>query len=148
MDNSTSWVAIVDDESMVRRVIMRVLRLAKIPACEFASGASFLAALDRHRPSCIVLDIVMPEMNGIEVCSQIKRRAPGLPVILMSGNTTCPARVSAELGSMVSFLEKPMHAATLIAAIRAALSTQKREQSDTANSAQPDCLNPSPVQAD
>ena len=123
MDKSTSWVAVVDDEALLRRVIMRVLRLAKIPAREFSSGVSFLAEFDSlaPAPACVLLDIVLPDMNGIEVCAQLRQRAPDLPVILMSGNITPAAPFPPNPGAVVNFLEKPIHSAVLLDAVRAAL---------------------------
>lgn len=126
MDKSNPWVAVVDDEPTVRRAVLRVLRLAKIPAREFSSGAQFLEAPEAPEftlPGCVLLDIVMPEMSGLEVLARIRKCTADLPVILMSGNINPASQIPAEQGGMVNFLAKPFHASTLVDAINAALGT-------------------------
>ena len=133
MDKSTSWVAIVDDEKMVRRAILRVLRLENIAAREFSGGASFLKALDSDLPHCVLLDIVMPEMSGLEVLSRIRQRTAELPVILMSGNITPSSRLIAEPDIRAHFLQKPFHASVLIDAVRSVGCTASEVQCGTFN---------------
>jgi FixJ family two-component response regulator len=121
MDKSIPWIAVVDDEPMVRRAVMRVLRLAKMPAREFADGAQFLALFDAagtDLPECVLLDIVMPEMSGLEVLARIRQRTAVLPVILMSGNINPTSQIPARQAGVVNFLAKPFHASTLVETIR------------------------------
>jgi len=132
MDKHIPWVAVVDDEPTVRRAVLRVLRLAKIPAREFTGGPQFLDVLEApgaDLPECVLLDIVMPDMNGLEVLTRIRQRTALLPVILMSGNINPASQIASEHGTLVNFLAKPFHSSTLVDTIRTAMDATWRIQS-------------------
>ena len=82
MENRRSFVAVVDDEESVRRALIRLLRAANMDAEAFASGEAFLESLEKFRPDCVVLDVRMPRMDGVEAMGRMLARKKDLPVIL------------------------------------------------------------------
>jgi two-component system response regulator FixJ len=105
---------VVDDDRDIRVTVAEMLAEAHIAAHPFASGADFLAALGDLAPGCILLDIRMPEMDGIEVMSQLAGRDVDWPVIAITGDGDIPLAVSAMKLGAVEFLQKPFLAEALI----------------------------------
>lgn len=83
----TDYVLVVDDHPDVRHLIKDVLETMRIPAREAVNGEQALAIVDQQLPSAIVLDLMMPVMNGFTLLTQLYNRRPGrtIPVILLSG---------------------------------------------------------------
>lgn len=117
----TIWVAVVDDEASVRRAVTRLLRMDGMAARDFASGAAFLAALRGSHPACVILDLHMPDINGFEVQARLAQEAPGIPVIVVTGQDSPETRRRAMLIQPAAYLLKPMHATTLLDAVRHSL---------------------------
>src|SRR6185295_11283387 len=78
-------VFVVDDDASMRAALRRLFATAHLASEQFASGAEFLAQAQLERPGCIVLDVGMPGMNGLEVQSKLKQRHIDLPVIFLTG---------------------------------------------------------------
>ncbi|HEY7724347.1 MAG TPA: response regulator [Anaeromyxobacteraceae bacterium] len=76
-------VLVVDDDALVRRAVHRVL--AGFRVVEAVTGSEALALVRREPPDLVLLDLVLPDMTGYEVCLRIKEAAPGLPVLLVTG---------------------------------------------------------------
>jgi two-component system nitrogen regulation response regulator NtrX len=106
-------VFVVDDEPLLARALCAMLARAGCETSAFAAGPAVLEALGRTRPQLVLLDLMMPEMDGIEVLRRVRELAPDLPVVMMSGQGTIRAAVDAlQLGAF-DFLEKPIDMARL-----------------------------------
>src|ERR1044072_8524282 len=79
-------IAIVDDDHSVRKALQRLLRSINLDADAYGSGREFLAALSGAMPDCLVLDLQMPEMNGLELQQQLAESGVRLPVVVITGH--------------------------------------------------------------
>jgi len=113
-------IAIVDDEASVRTAIGRLLRLGDYAVLAFGSGEEFLASLSAHLPECIVLDVHMPGLSGLDVMCRLRKEHIDVPVIFItaSDDLTLDAKTAAAGG--VRLLRKPFSNAALLDAVRAA----------------------------
>lgn len=114
-------VFLVDDEPSVRRALTRLLRVAGLEVASFASGEALLADVDGPGPACVVADLRMPGLTGLELQEELARRGLNLPVLLISGQADVPSSVRAMKAGAIDFLEKPVAAADLLEAVHRAL---------------------------
>ena len=114
-------IAIIDDEDPVRQGLERLLRASGYAVESHASGADFLRSLDTSRPCCILLDLHMPAVTGIDVLKALAQQAAAIPAIVVTADCT-PVTLQRvmSLGAR-ECLNKPVDAATLLDAISAAL---------------------------
>jgi two-component system response regulator FixJ len=124
---SEPTVYVIDDDDAVRDSLSFLLASLKIPAVAHASGAAFLAALPKDAVGCVVTDIRMPEMTGLELLQRLNTDGVKLPVIVITGHADVPLAVEAMKLGAADFLEKPFDEDTLIGAVRTALDRQKYE---------------------
>lgn len=121
-------VIIVDDDVQVQRALRRLLASCGFATRVFSSAKEFL---ERTAPDpacgCLVLDIEMPEITGLELQSQLLKRKSHLPIIFITGHGTIPKSVQAMKLGAVEFLEKPVEARVLIAAIHRAIANSRRK---------------------
>jgi two-component system response regulator FixJ len=115
-------VHVIDDDEAVRQSIEFLLRSAEVEVCSYDSPKAFLEALPGIRSGCVITDVRMPEMSGIELLQRLRETGPGLPVIVITGHGDVPLAVEAMKIGAVDFLEKPFDDEVLIAAVRAAIS--------------------------
>src|SRR6266699_6795518 len=99
-------VFVVDDEAPVRKALSRLLRAAGIAVAALASPEEFLAQYDRHMPGCLVLDLMMPGFNGLELQRTLDKKGSMLPIIFLSGRGDVQNRVQAMKGGAIDFLTK------------------------------------------
>lgn len=100
-------VRIVDDDPSVREALATFLGMADYRTRAYASAGAFLEEDDAARPGCIVLDVRMPDMNGIELQAEMKRRGVGLPVIFLSAHGDVEMAADAVRAGAKGFLVKP-----------------------------------------
>jgi FixJ family two-component response regulator len=115
-------IAIVDDEESVRKALTRLMRSVGLSVETFASGPEFLKSIETRLPDCVVLDLHMPEMNGISVQAHLAGKHAALPVIIITGHDWPKARERALEGGTSAFLRKPVLDRILLDAISAATS--------------------------
>jgi FixJ family two-component response regulator len=120
MGTSDCVIAIVDDEEPVRRALLRLLRAEGLRGVGFGSGAEFLTALPMAEPGCVVLDLHMHGMSGLEVQRQLAHAWPDLPVIVVTGQHTAESEAQARACRAAAYLRKPLDGSTLLGAIRIA----------------------------
>jgi len=111
-------VAIVDDDASVRKSTTRLIRSFGYRAEAFASGEEFLASPEASRTGCLVLDVRMPDMDGLEVQREILARQLDIPVVFISGWASDAEERRARAAGAVDFLRKPIATATLIEVLR------------------------------
>jgi FixJ family two-component response regulator len=110
---------VVDDEESVRTSLRRLLRASRLEAVTFASGQEFLDALPAHRPDCLILDLQMPGLSGVEVQRQLADRCLQVPTIIITADDE--ARGRAHSPSTVAYLCKPFEDHVLLATIARAV---------------------------
>jgi len=121
MSPITPVVFVVDDDISVRESLEALIRLAGWLPETFASAQEFLARPPILVPSCLVLDVSLPDLNGLELQGQIAAGRLDIPIIFISGHGDVPITVQAMKAGAVDFLTKPFSHDVLVAAIRAAL---------------------------
>lgn len=120
---------VVDDDAAITRAISSFARLMNLRVETFASAEEFLKAYDPHRPGCLVLDVKMPGMSGLELQQKLIAEDIGLPIIMISGHSDVPMAVEAMTAGAVTFLEKPFSQQELSVAIREAIQRDAEKRS-------------------
>ena len=113
-------VHIVDDEEAIRRSASFMLKTSGYAVETWANGVAFLKEIRHVSEGCILLDVRMPEMDGLEVQQALLERGVTMPVIVLTGHADVSIAVRAMKAGAVDFLEKPFEKAVLIASIEAA----------------------------
>jgi two-component system response regulator FixJ len=114
-------VHVVDDDAAVRRSISRLLQSAGFEAVTYESPSAFLEAVRRLSSGCVLLDIRMPEMDGLDVQTRLQDLRVALPVIVMTGQGDVRTAVRAMKAGALDFIEKPFDDKVLLTAIETAL---------------------------
>ena len=114
-------IYIVDDDDGMRRALTVLMTTVGYHAVPFAKPTDFLAKHDPRQPGCLVLDVRMPEMSGLEVQQQLNRSGSMVPVILITGHGDIPMAVQAMKDGAFDFLQKPFRDQELLDRINAAL---------------------------
>jgi FixJ family two-component response regulator len=124
-------VFIVDNDSTSGDALRRLIESRGHRVVSHATAESFLAACDPQQPGCVVLDVRLPGMSGLELQDELKRRAIALPVIFVTGHGNVPTAVSAVKKGAYEFIEKPYDELALLGLVEDALrldAAQRREQ--------------------
>ena len=112
-------IHVVDDDDSVRTALTRVLRAAGFETRAYRSAVDFLLAERPTAPGCIVLDVRMPGLNGMDLHRKLMTEEGALPVVFLTGKGDIPMSVYAIKAGAVDFLAKPARAETLLRAVRA-----------------------------
>lgn len=121
MNERAPIVYVVDDDEAVRDSLRMLLKSVGHEVRTFASAKEFLAGHDTSRPGCIVLDIRMPEMSGLELQEALRRQRFRLPVIFITGHGDVPMAVQAMQRGAADFIQKPFRDQDLLDVIHRAL---------------------------
>lgn len=128
---SEPLVHVIDDDEAVRVSLAFLLEMSDLSARTYASALEFLEVADTLKSGCIVTDVRMPEMSGLDLVRRLKERGVALPVIVITGHGDVPLAVEAMRAGVIDFLEKPFDNSALLSSIRSALSvTVKAAQHD------------------
>ena len=114
-------IAIVDDDSSVRRAVRRLVKSLGFDVVEFASAEDFLRAGGGRDSTCLLLDVQLPGMNGLELQRQMIASDSRTPIVFMSAGNDETLRARALEAGAVAFLHKPFCGHALIAAINASI---------------------------
>jgi len=117
-------VHVIDDDEAVRQSLAFLLRANAIEVQTYESGMEFLAAAPHLKSGCVVTDVRMPEISGIDLLRRLKELKIFLPVIVITGHGDVPLAVEAMKFGAVDFLEKPFDDEILLAAVRSAVNRQ------------------------
>ena len=126
-------VFVVDDYAPGRRSISRLLHAAGFPVATFASACEFLVQYDPAACGCLVLDLAMPAVSGLELQSILAEKGSLLPIIFLTAHGDIPKSVQAMKRGASDFLTKPVHDEELLAAVRVAIEKDRalrREQAE------------------
>ncbi len=121
-------VFVVEDDQDVRDSLARTLASVDLPYELFSSATEFLDTIDLDRPGCLVTDIRMPGMSGLDLQSFLSARKNALPVIIITGFADVPVAVKAMKVGAVDFLEKPFSSQVFLDAVRKALAVDARDR--------------------
>jgi len=114
-------VFIVDDDLSVRRSTERLIRSAGFKVLTFTSAREFLASQRPEGPACLVLDVRMPGLSGMELQRELTQSGTHIPIIFITGHGDIPMSVRAMKAGAVEFLTKPFRSRSLLEAVRAAI---------------------------
>ncbi|ODR97630.1 two-component system response regulator [Methyloceanibacter superfactus] len=114
-------VHIVDDDEAVRRSLAFMLGSAGLAVRVYDSATAFLDGIDTLQTGCLITDVRMPEMSGIELLQRIRERLPSLPAIVITGHGDVPLAVEAMKAGAIDFIEKPFDEEAILNAVKAAL---------------------------
>jgi FixJ family two-component response regulator len=125
MRDTASIVYVVDDDPDVLKAIGRLLESVGLSVATFASPQAFLESYDRDAPGCLVLDLALPGLNGLDVQRVLEQQASVLPIVFLTGRGDIAASVQAMKHGAADFLTKPIDDTALIAAVREALARDR-----------------------
>ncbi len=129
-------VFVVDDDASVRDALRCMLEAADFRVETFGSAREFLAAYHSARRGCLLLDVQMPEMDGLELQRHLAEQHMFLPIIMLTAHASVPIAVDALRAGAVDFVEKPFDEEDLIVRIRAAIARSLHIEWDPAEAAQ------------
>src|SRR5271166_4601636 len=118
-------VFIIDDDSGVRESIQDLVESVGLHAESFASAQEFLSTERRGGPSCLVLDVRLPGISGLDLQHELKRAGVKIPIIFITGHADIPMTVTAMKSGAVEFLTKPFREQDLLDVIQRALSRER-----------------------
>jgi FixJ family two-component response regulator len=121
-------VYVIDDDESMRRSIKRLLKAHGFEAETFASADDFLSLARAARPACLVLDLSLPGMSGIDLQKEMEKRKIDLPIVFITGYGDVPTSVEAMKGGAVDFLTKPFNAKALIDAVGRAMARARGDE--------------------
>ena len=127
MSETPAVVHLIDDDPMVRESLEQVLKALGYRTSAHGSAEEFLQALPGLLPGCLVLDIRLPGMNGLELQRELQRRNAVFQVIVVSGHADVPLAVQAMRAGAIDIIEKPYDLARLRQSLDAAMVSQQRE---------------------
>jgi FixJ family two-component response regulator len=129
--NGDAVVFVVDDDESMRESLSNLIRSVGLRAHVFASAREFLVHPRPDAPACLVLDVCLPGLSGLELQGELHRSGRSMPIIFITGQGDIPMTVRAMKAGAVEFLSKPLRADDLIDAIRAALNRSACERHET-----------------
>jgi FixJ family two-component response regulator len=121
MSESVSQVYVVDDDVSVREAVGGLIRSAGLSVKTFASAQDSLGSLREELPSCLVLDIQLPDINGFELQQELATKGVQIPIIFLTGHGDIPMSVRAIKAGALEFLTKPFDGEYLLEAVRNAI---------------------------
>ena len=132
MSQAEPTVFIVDDDPAVLKSLSRLLRASQVNVVTFGSPQEFLERHDPHTPGCLVLDVAMPGLNGLELQEALRVKGSAIPIIFLTGHGDIPMSVQAMKGGALDFLTKPVHDKDLLKAVEAAIEKDRIERQSRA----------------
>ncbi len=135
MSTPDGVVYVLDDEPEMVKALMRLLRARRFETLGFTSVSAFLETCRPGNNACLVLDVSMPELDGLELQRRLTHQGILIPIIFLTGHGDIPMSVRAIKAGATEFLTKPVDAAALVQAVRAALQmaeTRRQAAAETA----------------
>jgi FixJ family two-component response regulator len=129
-------VFVVDDDASVRKALARSIQAADLNVKTFASAREFLDQGPPESPGCLILDVRMPGLSGLDLQAELNSRNIRTPVVFIAGQGDIPTSVKAMRGGAVDFLTKPFKVSNLLGAIHQALHKEERLQASRAQQAE------------
>jgi len=121
IQEKVNMVAIVDDDDLMRSALQGLLKAVGLPARTFASAEEFLQSGQQHQTACLIADIRMPGMSGLELQAKLNAERCRIPTIFITAHGDAKMRMQALRAGAVEFLAKPFDDEALLESVRAAL---------------------------
>jgi FixJ family two-component response regulator len=128
MAEASPWIAIVDDDPAVLKALSRLLRTRAFRTQTYRSGEEFLAALPAGLPLCLIVDLQMPEMNGMELQHHLISKGIKIPTILITAHADATLPEASDERSHVASLRKPLQEDALFSAIETAIGSSRNAE--------------------
>jgi len=125
--SSDRVVHVIDDDQAVRQSLAFLLGTMNVAVRTYESAVAFLDALPNVEPGCIISDVRMPDVDGIELLRRMRSLDSSMPVIMITGHGDVPLAVAAMKAGAVDFLEKPFDDEVVLAAVRSALDQHRKD---------------------
>ena len=125
--SSDGVVHVIDDDQAVRQSLAFLLGTMNVAVRTYESAVAFLDALPNVEPGCIISDVRMPEVDGLELLRRMRNLDSNMPVIMITGHGDVPLAVEAMKAGAVDFLEKPFDDEVVLTAVRSALDQQRKD---------------------
>ena len=122
-ENKTRIVSIVDDDESIREALQGLMKVEGIPALVFASAEEFLDSGQQSRTGCLIADIRMPGMSGLQLQSKLNSDHHRIPIIFITAHGDENVRIEAARAGAVEFLTKPFDKEVLLDSVRAAFNS-------------------------
>jgi two-component system, LuxR family, response regulator FixJ len=129
---TTPCVFVVDDDQAVRDSLRRLLESTNLPVRTYSSAEDFLADHQRDEPGCLVLDLRMPGLSGVELQAQLTREGLRIPIVLISGHGDIETAVRSIKAGAIDFIRKPYRPELLLERIHEALALDARRREEDA----------------
>jgi FixJ family two-component response regulator len=133
LQESDTTIAIVDDDPSVRKGLERLIRSVGWKTETFGSAQEFLASARTEAPTCIVLDLQLPGLSGLELQKQMTEAGVETPIVFVTGYGNIPASVKAMKAGAIEFLTKPVEEQDLLNAIQEAIERNRRTRQQQAD---------------
>jgi len=130
MAQPSSWIAIVDDDPAVLKALARLLRTRAVESRTYVSAQDFLAALPEGLPECLIADLQMPDMGGLELQHHLNREGIMIPTIVITAHQEADMRQLCEAAGAVTYLLKPLQDTHLLASIEKVRTKAARARAD------------------
>ena len=127
MPSEDATVHVIDDDQAARNSQAFLLKTAKLPVKTYESASAFLDVATGIKSGCIITDLRMPEIDGIELLRRLKKLKINIPIIVITGHGDVPLAVEAMKIGAIDFLEKPFDDEVMLASIRSALDRQEQD---------------------
>jgi len=121
IEEKVNMVVIVDDDDLMRSALQGLLKAVGLPARTFASAEEFLQSGEQHQTACLIADIRMPGMSGLELQAKLNAEHCRIPTIFITAHGDAKMRMQALRAGAVEFLAKPFDDEALLESVRAAL---------------------------
>ncbi|MEY3872333.1 MAG: hypothetical protein RLZZ296_1328, partial [Pseudomonadota bacterium] len=129
---TSATVFIVDDDASIRSSLSLLLETDNLPSACFASADDFLAACGPNPDGCLILDVRMPGMSGLQLQDELALRQISLPIIFLTGFADIPMTVGAMRKGAVDFIAKPVNGAVLLERVHSALESNRLQRAASA----------------
>ncbi len=134
----SATVFVVDDDPGVLKSLSRLLRSEGLTVVAYSSAREFLKSHDPDSPGCLVLDVAMPEMNGLELQQVLIERGHELPIVFLTGHGDTLMSIEAIKNGAVDFMSKPVNDEELLQAVRVAIEKDRLRRQMHKSRSKPD----------
>jgi len=122
--NISRCIAVIDDDPSVLKALARLLRTRSYIAKTYQSAAQFLDTVSEGQPDCLIVDLQMPEMTGLQLQQNLNARGLRIPTIIITAHDEPGMRERCKSAGAIAYLSKPVHNTTLFSAIEATRPTE------------------------
>jgi len=123
----SGWIAVVDDDPSVLMALTRALRVHGLESRAYGSAKEFVAAMAGGLPACLIVDLQMPDMTGLDLLQYLQQHEIHVPSIVITAHNDTFMREHCEAAGAIAFLTKPWRNASLLAAIEDATRTRSQD---------------------